>query len=242
MKLLLALLLFVSVAVGQDVSKKADFYWKPDSGYPIVKQGSNKATLYINCAPVKQYRTAPVKVWIDTTHTKLGLTNSVVMYARRGSHLWVDGIEHTDTLLVSQTDSLFINGKWRHNVIEGDTHLSSGIAVSNIDTVAVGQEKLERPSWIVPGTMVKADSSRRYSDDEHKIAEIQYERWVWTQNFLYQYSRFEKECWADSTLIRIPIPCPEKRIGCLVNHGETDYWTHREPTFVGFIQWMRKQR
>ena len=59
---------------------------------------------------------------------------------------------------------------------------------------------------------------------------------------LYFYSRFEKECWADSTLIRIPIPCPEKRIGCLVNHGETDYWTHREPTFRGFIQWMRKQR
>jgi len=65
-------------------------------------------------------------------------------------------------------------------------------------SVVVGQEKLERPSWIVPGTMVKADSCGRYSDDDLKIAEIQYERWVWTQNFLYQYSRFEKECYADS--------------------------------------------
>ena len=228
MKLILALMLFVRVAGAQTMGgDDATWNWL-DSLYragwrldhrtgkmwqakTIQPRGTNKATLYINNAPVKQYRTAPVKVWIDTTHTKLGLTNSVVMYARRGSHLWVDGIEHTDTLLVSQTDSLFINGKWRHNVIEGDTHLSSGIAVSNIDTVAVGQEKLERPSWIVPGTMVKerpswivpgtmikADSSRRYSDDEHKIAEIRYERWVWTQNFLYQYSRFEKECWADS--------------------------------------------
>ena len=204
MKLILLLLAFTLTAQGQiDTIRTIILYSDPNPDDTLFvngkwQQGTNIATLYINCAPVKQYRTAPVKVWIDTTHTKLGLTNSVVMYARRGSHLWVDGIEHTDTLLVSQTDSLFINGKWRHNVIEGDTHLSSGIAVARIDTVAVGQEKLERPSWIVPGTMVKADSFGRYSDDDLKIAEIQYERWVWTQNFLYQYSRFEKECYVDS--------------------------------------------
>ena len=118
-------------------------------------------------------------------------------------------------------DSLFINGKWHHNVITGDRPSYSATAVARIDTVA--------PHWdmtFVP-YVGKVDS--------------QFTTYI-LSIILKAYSRFEKECWADSTLRWISVPCPENRIGCLVNHGETDYWTHREPTFQGFIQWMRKQR
>ena len=96
-------------------------------------------------------------------------------------------------------DTLFVNGKWHHNVITGDRPSYSATAVATIDT----SEILFRPI---------------------------------TRDDLFRY---ERDCYADSTLRWISVPCPENRIGCLVNHGYEQAWTHREPTFQGFIQWMR---
>ena len=45
--------------------------------------------------------------------------------------------------------------------------------------------------------------------------------------------------------ITIPGSCPEGRAGCLVMHWQTVprfYWTHRTPTFPGFIEYLRRQR
>jgi hypothetical protein len=128
-------------------------------------------------------------------------------------------------------DSIYIKGKWRHNVIEGDTHLSSGIAVAIIDTVFPRREMS-----FVPYTG-KVDS--------------QFSAYI-LSIFVKAYSRYEKECYADSTQIKRHVKNGLYCVGSSTGWGDFHcdspghyddlIYTHREPTFQGFIQWMRKQR
>jgi hypothetical protein len=71
-------------------------------------------------------------------------------------------------------------------------------------------------------------------------------------SFLTLYSRYEKECWKDSTVItgypRIDWPATErfrqsggsKFVVCIKT--DTIRFDHHQPTFEGFIAWLRKQQ
>ena len=58
--------------------------------------------------------------------------------------------------------------------------------------------------------------------------------------FLEHLLEYEKECHADSTFLLNPIPCPDNLPGCLVYHA-TKFWIHREPTFKGFIEFIKRK-
>ena len=58
--------------------------------------------------------------------------------------------------------------------------------------------------------------------------------------FVKAYSRYEKECWNDSTAStkKVLVSINGKLTEVLLGDG----WVHRQPSFEGFIQFLRRQR
>ena len=112
-------------------------------------------------------------------------------------------------------DSLFINGKWHHNVITGDRPSYSATAVATIDT----SEILFRP--------ITRDDLFRYERDCYADS-------THTEGATFRDFEAGNHYWAEYH------PKPWKSVANLLYLENR--WTHREPTFQGFIQWMRKQR
>lgn len=55
---------------------------------------------------------------------------------------------------------------------------------------------------------------------------------------------YERKCFNDSTLVEAYIPYDCGQPFCLVAHPESkyvEYWIHREPTFTGFITWLKNR-
>jgi len=61
-----------------------------------------------------------------------------------------------------------------------------------------------------------------------------------TPIFIGDFIEYEKECYADSTYYSGAIDCPDGIVGCGVLHWG-NYWTHKEPTFKGFVEYIKRR-
>ena len=62
------------------------------------------------------------------------------------------------------------------------------------------------------------------------------------EGILPLYDEYEKECYADSSLHKEYHWYTSKGYGDPVGYGvKNSYWGHREPTFQGFIKFLRKK-
>lgn len=57
-------------------------------------------------------------------------------------------------------------------------------------------------------------------------------------------TEYQTECYNDSTLVQAYIPYDCNIIGCMVMHESkyVEYWIHKEPTFEGFINWLKSRQ
>ena len=99
-------------------------------------------------------------------------------------------------------------------------------------SVAVGQTNATHPIWRTDG-------------------EITYVRFLDSVSYrpvtVHDLSEYSKECYADSTLERWHDSKGSNRMciadwECLIASHYKTGWTHREPTFPGFIQYMKGKK
>lgn len=66
-----------------------------------------------------------------------------------------------------------------------------------------------------------------------------YKRTDFAKEFLFVYSKYEQECYKDSSLVDIYVdPNPRTQITLSVGYHEKR-WVHKEPTFEGFIEYIK---
>jgi len=163
----------------------------------------------------------------------------------------------------SWLDSLYQAG-WRMDHRTGKTWQVKVIQ-PHVNAGAQTKDTLPMPSWIVPGTMKSIMPYYNPYEGTAVISELQFMPYTGKVDsqfsayilsiFVGAYSRYEKECWADSTLTEGATfrdfesgnhywaeyhPKPWRSIGNLL--WLENRYTHRQPSFPGFIEWLRRQR
>ena len=61
------------------------------------------------------------------------------------------------------------------------------------------------------------------------------------QRFIYLYKVYEKECYADSTEEFQPLKCSDGLYEWYDSVRGNYYWSHKEPTFQGFINFLKRK-
>lgn len=160
-----------------------------------------------------------------------------------------EGMTQSEIEVIKWDDSIFTTSKGSlpiNRIVPMDT--------SWIRFRTVGEEKNGRGQWekyYEPDEQTEVESAIRWIDSTQP-----HRPFTWIVDsadysppdpaiHLSDLIEYQTECYNDSTLVQAYIPYDCGQPFCLVDHPKStyvEYWIHAEPTFEGFIKWIKSRR